>query len=123
MPVLFLWYPNCSTCQRAKRLLDALGVDYIPRDIKAQRPQAEELAEWRRASGLPVKKFVNTSGQLYRAMNLKERISAMEADDLYSLLATDGMLVKRPLLIGNGFVLTGFREQEWRAVLERKEQE
>lgn len=117
MPVVLLAYPKCSTCRRAMRYLDERGVAYELRDIKEQNPSAEELRDWHGRSGLSVKKFVNTSGQLYRAMELKNRLPGMPEEAVYSLLSTDGMLVKRPLLVSEGFVLAGFREADWDAAL------
>lgn len=122
-PVLFLAYPKCSTCQKAKRYLDERGVSYTMRDIKEQKPSAEELRAWHTRSGQPIKKFVNTSGQLYRSMELKSRLPDMGEEAVYALLATDGMLVKRPLLVGENFVLTGFREADWDAALSGRETE
>lgn len=113
MSVLFLEYPKCSTCQKAKKWLDAHGVDYEDRHIKEQNPQAGELRAWREKSGLPLKRFFNTSGQLYRSMELKDRLSGMDEEAQLELLATDGMLVKRPIIVGEDFVLVGFREKEW----------
>ena len=111
--MLFLEYPKCSTCQKAKKWLDANGISYEDRNIKELNPTAEELCKWHKKSGLPLKKFVNTSGMLYKEMKLKDRLPAMSEEEQYQLLATDGMLVKRPLLIGEDFVLTGFKETEW----------
>ena len=118
MSVLFLEYPKCSTCRKAKAWLDARGVDYEDRNIVERNPTAEELAAWQQASGLPVRRFFNTSGKLYRELNVKARLDAgMSDDDAFALLASDGMLVKRPLLVGEGFVLAGFREQAWAEAL------
>ena len=111
--MLFVCYPRCSTCQKAQRWLDEQGVSYEVRHIKENNPTAEELLHWRELSGLPMTRFFNTSGQLYRQMGLKDRLSAMSEEEMAALLATDGMLVKRPLLVGEGFVLVGFREKEW----------
>lgn len=115
--MLFLQYPPCSTCQKAKKWLDEKGIAYEARHIKEQRPTAEELRHWHRISGLPLKKFFNTSGLLYKSMNLKEKLPTMTEDERIELLASDGMLVKRPLLIAEGKVLTGFREKEWEVLL------
>ena len=115
--MLFLCYPKCSTCQKAKAFLDQAGVSYELRDIKLQKPSQEELRRWQAESGLPLKKFFNTSGLQYRALELAKRLPQMSEDEQFSLLASDGMLVKRPLLIGNGFVLAGFRQGEWEAKL------
>ncbi len=111
--MLFIEYPKCTTCQKAKKWLDEQGVSYTDRHIKEQNPTYEELKEWYGRSGLPLKKFFNTSGLLYKSMNLKEKLSAMTEDEQLKLLATDGMLVKRPLVVADGFVLTGFKEAEW----------
>ena len=111
--MLFLQYPPCSTCQKAKKWLDAQGITYTERHIKEQNPTYEELKQWHQRSGAPLKKFFNTSGLLYKSMNLKEKLLTMTEEEQYALLATDGMLVKRPLLVGDDFVLTGFKEDEW----------
>ena len=115
--VLFLEYPKCSTCQKAKKWLDENGVAYTARHIVEQNPSAEELRDWAQRSGLPLKRFFNTSGLLYKSMNLKEKLPSMTEDEQFALLATDGMLVKRPVLIGPHGVLVGFREEEWEALL------
>lgn len=115
--MLFLCYPKCSTCQKAKAFLDQAGVSYELRDIKLQKPSQEELRRWHAESGLPLKKFFNTSGLQYRALELAKRLPQMSEDEQFALLASDGMLVKRPLLIGDGFVLAGFRQGEWEAKL------
>ena len=109
----FLCYPKCSTCQKAKKWLDDRGISYQLRDIKPENPTAEELARWHSKSGLPLRKFFNTSGLLYKSMALKEKLPAMTEAEMLSLLASDGMLVKRPLLIGDDFVLVGFKEADW----------
>ena len=109
----FLCYAKCTTCQKAKKWLDANGIKYTERPIKEQNPTLEELKTWHRMSGLPLKKFFNTSGLLYKDMNLKEKLPGMSEEEQYALLATDGMLVKRPMLIGEGFVLVGFKEADW----------
>ena len=111
--MLFLCYPKCTTCQKAKAWLDARGVSYTLRDIKLDNPTVEELKVWHRASGLPLKKFFNTSGLQYKALNLKDKLPTMTEEEQFALLATDGMLVKRPVLVGDDFVLTGFRQAEW----------
>lgn len=111
--MLFLCYPKCSTCQKAKKWLDDRKIDYSLRDIKLENPSYEELDQWHRRSGLPLKKFFNTSGLIYKSMNLKDKLPAVSEDEMLKLLATDGMLVKRPLLIGKDFVLIGFREDDW----------
>ena len=111
--MIFLCYPKCSTCRKAKKWLEENHIAYELRDIQQKNPTYEELAEWQRRSGLPLKKFFNTSGLLYRSLALKEKLPGMREDEMLRLLAADGMLVKRPLLIGEDFVLVGFREAEW----------
>lgn len=111
--MLFLCYPKCTTCQKAKAWLDAQGVSYTLRDIKLDNPTVEELKAWHQASGLPLKKFFNTSGLQYKALGLKDKLPTMSEEEQFALLATDGMLVKRPILVGDDFVLTGFRQAEW----------
>lgn len=113
MKVLFVEYPACTTCKKAKKWLDEHQVSYDDRHIKEQNPTLEELRTWHKASGLPLKKFFNTSGMLYKSMNLKDKLPTMSADEQYALLASDGMLVKRPILVGDDFVLVGFKEEEW----------
>lgn len=115
--MLFLCYPKCSTCQKAKAWLDQRGISYDLRDIKLNNPTAEELTAWYQKSGLPLKKFFNTSGLQYKALGLKDKRPEMSEADQLALLATDGMLVKRPLLVGDDFVLTGFRPVEWETKL------
>ena len=115
--MLFLCYPKCSTCQTAKAWLDERGISYELRDIKTDNPTAEELTLWYRKSGLPLKKFFNASGLQYKALGLKDKLPDMSEAEQLALLATDGMLVKRPLLVGDSFVLTGFRAAEWEAAL------
>lgn len=117
--MLFLYYPPCSTCQKAKKWLDEHGVAYQARHIKEENPTAGELQDWYRRSGLPLKRFFNTSGQSYKALGLKDRLSAMTEAEQLALLATDGMLVKRPLLVGDDFVLVGFKPAEWETRLSR----
>ena len=109
----FLCYAKCSTCQKAKKWLDANGIEYTERPIKEQNPTAEELKLWHQKSGLPLKKFFNTSGLLYKEMQLKDKLPKMSEEEQYALLATDGMLVKRPMVIGEEFVLVGFKEADW----------
>ena len=109
----FVCYPRCTTCQKAKKWLEEAGVFVAMRDIKVENPTAEELRGWWKASGLPLRKFFNTSGLLYKSMNLKDRLPAMSDEEMLELLAGDGMLVKRPILVGEGFVLVGFRMEEW----------
>ena len=111
--MLFICYPKCTTCQKARAFLDAKGLAYDVRDIKLDNPTVEELRSWHQRSGLPLKRFFNTSGQLYRAMELTKKLPDMSEDEQYRLLATDGMLVKRPRLVAEEFVLVGFREAEW----------
>ena len=110
---LFLCYPRCSTCAKARAWLEAEGVLYTFRDIKEDNPSAEELRRWHAESGLPLKRFFNTSGLIYKELQLKDRLPGMTEEEQLALLASDGMLVKRPLLVGEGFVLVGFRENEW----------
>ncbi len=111
--MLFIEYPPCSTCQKAKKWLESHNVPYTARHIKEQNPTYEELKQWYAASGLPLKKFFNTSGLLYKSLNLKEKLPTMTEEEQLQLLATDGMLVKRPLFITGNTILTGFREKEW----------
>ena len=113
MDILFVEYPPCSTCQKAKKWLDERGISYTDRHIKLENPTREELQTWHRESGLPLKRFFNTSGMRYKELGLKDRLPTMTEQEQYDLLASDGMLVKRPLLVGEQFVLTGFREEEW----------
>ena len=115
--MLFLEYPPCSTCKKAKAWLDANGVAYTARHIKEDNPTYEELKTWYHRSGLPLKKFFNTSGLLYKSLNLKDKLPAMSEEEQLRLLATDGMLVKRPLVIADGLILTGFREADWQKLL------
>ena len=111
--VLFVEYPKCSTCQRAKKWLDSHGVEYNSRHIKDENPTASEIRMWHGKSGLPLKRFFNTSGMLYKSMGLKDKLSGMSEEEQYELLSEDGMVVKRPVVVGDDFVLTGFREKEW----------
>ena len=113
--ILFIQYPRCSTCKKAKAWLDSHGIAYTSRDITEDNPTKEELKAWKEASGLPVRRFFNTSGKLYRELNVKKLLDAgMKDDEVYALLATDGMLVKRPILLIDGVPLTpGFKEAEW----------
>ncbi len=117
--MLFVEYPKCSTCQRAKKFLDSRGTVYEDRHIKEQNPNQEELRTWWQASGLPLKRFFNTSGLQYKALGLKDKLPGLSEEEQLALLATDGMLVKRPILVGEGFVLVGFREGEWEEKLSR----
>ena len=111
--IKFICYPKCTTCQRAKKWLDDNQIEYELRDIKLDNPSLEELTEWYKQSGLPIKKFFNTSGLLYKSLDLKNKLTEMSEAEMLQLLATDGMLVKRPLLIDDHFVLVGFKEAEW----------
>ena len=117
--MLFVCYPKCSTCKKAQAWLDAQGVQYEFRDIKLQNPTESELRQWHRQSGLPLRRFFNTSGLQYKALSLKEKLPTMSEEEQFSLLASDGMLVKRPILVGDGFVLVGFKEADWAAHLSR----
>ena len=111
--MLFIEYPPCSTCKKAKKWLDDNGISYEARHIKENNPTYEELKAWHEISGLPLKKFFNTSGLLYKSMNLKEKLPAMTQEEQLRLLASDGMLVKRPIVVMEGLVLTGFKEADW----------
>lgn len=115
--MLFLQYPTCSTCQKAKKWLDDRGMVYTDRHIKEQNPTYEELKDWYTRSGLPLKRFFNTSGLLYKSLNLKDRLPGMTEEEQLRLLASDGMLVKRPVVIQGDVILTGFRESEWEKLL------
>ena len=116
--MIFLCYPKCTTCQRAQKWLDDHGVAYTLRNIKEDNPTEEELRAWHERSGLPLKRFFNTSGLQYKALHLKDRLPQMTGDEQFSLLASDGMLVKRPILISDDFVLVGFREAEYSAAVQ-----
>ena len=111
--VKFICYPKCTTCQKARKWLDDNKIEYELRDIKLDNPKLDELTEWHKKSGLPLKKFFNTSGLLYKSLDLKNKLPTMSEDEMLKLLASDGMLVKRPLLIGDSFVVVGFKEAEW----------
>ena len=113
----FICYPKCTTCQKAQRWLDEKGIKYALRDIKLEKPDYEELCAWYKASGLPLKRFFNTSGLLYKSLELKDKLPDMTEEQMLRLLATDGMLVKRPLLVGDDFALVGFKGSEWEAKL------
>ena len=113
MSVLFLEYPKCTTCQKAKKWLDSHQISYEDRHIKENNPSEAELSVWIKKSGFPIKKFFNTSGLVYKDLQLKDKLPSMTEEEQIKLLATDGMLVKRPLIIGDGFVLVGFKESEW----------
>ena len=114
--IKFICYPKCTTCQKAKKWLVDNHIEYELRDIKLDNPTIEELTEWHEKSSLPMKKFFNTSGLLYKSLDLKNKLPNMTDDEMLRLLATDGMLVKRPLLVGESFVLVGFKELEWNNV-------
>lgn len=117
-PILFVEYPKCSTCRKAKKWLDEHRVSYTDRHIVEDNPTVDELATWQAASGLPVRRFFNTSGKLYRELGVKARLDAgMTDDEAFVLLATEGMLVKRPIVVGDGFVLVGFKEADWEKAL------
>ena len=111
--ITFVCYPKCTTCQKARKWLDENQIAYEFRDIKTDNPTFDELTAWHRASGLPLRKFFNTSGLLYKSMDLKNKLPTMSEEEMLKLLSTDGMLVKRPLVIGDDFVLVGFKEAEW----------
>ena len=115
--MLFICYPKCSTCRKAQAWLEEKNIPYTLRDIKENQPTEQELRTWAAQSGLPLKRFFNTSGLLYKSLQLKDKVPARSEDEQFALLATAGMLVKRPLLIGDGFVLVGFKEAEWEAAL------
>ena len=109
----FICYPKCGTCRKARQWLEEKGIVYQERDIKSQNPTAEELGQWQESSGLPLKKFFNTSVLQYKALGLKDKLPAMSREEQLALLATDGMLVKRPIVVDGGKVLVGFNQQEW----------
>ena len=111
--MLFVCYPRCSTCKKAQKWLDEKGIGYTFRDIKEENPSYDELKTWYKKSGLDIKRFFNTSGQLYKSMSLKDKLPAMSEEEQLRLLSTDGMLVKRPILIDGDTVLVGFKEREW----------
>ena len=115
--MLLVWYPKCSTCQKAKAWLDGRGVGCGTRDIKLEHPGEDELRKWHAKSGLPLKRFFNTSGLVYKNLGLKDKLPTMTEDEQIALLASDGMLVKRPLLVGDDFVLPGFKPAEWENAL------
>ena len=115
--MLLICYPKCGTCRKAQKWLDEKGIGYEYRDIKTDNPSEAELAEWIRTSGLPARKFFNTSGMLYRELQLKDRLPGMTEEEMISLLASDGMLVKRPIALYDGKVLVGFKEAEWASVI------
>lgn len=111
--MLFIQYPKCTTCQNAKKWLDDNNIQYESRHIKEENPTYDELKSWYEKSGLPLKKFFNTSGLLYKSMNLKDKLPEMSEEEQLNLLATDGMLVKRPIIVSDNVILTGFKEKEW----------
>lgn len=115
--MLLVEYPKCTTCKKAKKWLEDHAVSYTDRNIKEENPSIDELRQWHEKSGLPLKRFFNTSGMLYREMGLKDKLKEMSEEEQYSLLATDGMLVKRPVVVTEGTVLVGFREKEWEEIL------
>lgn len=115
--MLFVEYPKCSTCQKARKWLEAQGTAFTARNVKENAPTLDELKDWHGRSGLPLKKFFNASGLKYKELELKDRLPGMGEDEQFALLAADGMLVKRPVLVGDDFVLVGFRESEWTAAL------
>ncbi|MEZ3486997.1 MAG: arsenate reductase family protein [Lachnospiraceae bacterium] len=115
--MLLVHYPKCSTCQKARKWLEGKGLEFEERDIKNQNPSKEEIRAWHQKSGLPLKKFFNTSGMIYREMGLKDKLADLTEEEQYELLASDGMLVKRPILVTDAAVLTGFRKKEWESLL------
>jgi len=114
MKTLFLEYPKCTTCKKAKQWLSEQNVDFEDRDIVTNNPTKEELKEWHERSGLPLKRFFNTSGLVYKELGLKDKLEDMSEDEQYEILSTNGMLVKRPLLVGDNFAIPGFREEKWK---------
>ncbi len=117
MEVTVLCYSRCSTCKKALKWLDENGIAYNERPIKEENPSKEELAEWYKKSGLPLKRFFNTSGNLYKELKLKDKLPGMSEDEQLELLAKDGMLVKRPLVVARDIVLAGFKEEEWKVLI------
>lgn len=115
--MLFVEYPKCTTCKKAKKWLDDNHLEYIDRHIKEENPTIEELKDWHKRSGLPLKKFFNTSGLLYKELKLKDRLPSMTEEEQYQLLASDGMLVKRPVIVKDNIVLLGFKEEAWKVLL------
>lgn len=118
--MLFLCYPKCSTCQKARKWLEEQGISFEERDIKLNNPTEEELRTWYKRSGLPLKRFFNTSGLQYKALGLKDKLPSMSEEEQLALLATDGMLVKRPLVVAEEFVLTGFKQAEWEQMMKQQ---
>ena len=117
--MLFIWYPKCSTCQKAKKWLNSHEIEYTERHIVEENPTYDELKEWHQKSGLPLKKFFNTSGMLYKEMKLKDKLPKMSEDEQLKLLATNGMLVKRPVLVAEDNVLVGVKEAEWEKIVNK----
>ena len=117
--MVFICYPKCTTCQKAQKWLEDNQIEYEFRDIKLDNPTLDELTEWHKKSGLPLKKFFNTSGLIYKSLDLKNKLPTMSEDEMLKLLASDGMLVKRPLLVDDGFVLVGFKDTERRITLSK----
>lgn len=115
--MLFIEYPKCTTCKKAKKFLDDNNIQYTDRNIKESNPTFDELKEWHEKSGFPLKKFFNTSGLLYKSMQLKEKLPTMTEEEQLKLLASDGMLVKRPVLVTESGILLGFKEEEWKQLL------
>jgi len=115
--MVFVCYARCTTCQKARKWLVENNLEFTERNIKEENPTLEELKEWHKKSGLPLKKFFNTSGMKYRELNLKDRLTEMSDEEQFELLSSDGMIVKRPILVGDDFVLVGFKESEWKASL------
>ncbi len=115
--LIFIEYPKCTTCKRAKAWLDEAGIEYTDRNIKDENPTIDELREWYAKSGLPLKRFFNTSGMLYKQMSLKDKLPQMSEEEQLELLSTDGMLVKRPIIINDDTILVGFRQEEWKQKL------
>ena len=114
---VFIWYPKCSTCRKAEEWLNNNGIDFAVRDIKQMNPSEEELDSWQKKAAVPLKRFFNTSGQLYRQLGLNKKLEGMDRAEQLKVLATDGMLVRRPILLGDDVVLVGFREKEWEEAL------
>ncbi|HHX23570.1 MAG: arsenate reductase family protein [Clostridia bacterium] len=115
--MIFVCYPKCTTCQKARKWLNENDVVFEERNIKENNPTLQELKDWHNKSGMPLKKFFNTSGMLYRELKLKDKLPTMSDEEQYNLLASDGMLVKRPILVGDNFVLVGFKEGDWKDAL------
>lgn len=113
MSILFIEYPKCSTCKKAKKWLEESGISFEDRNIVTENPTVDELKKWHKISGLPLKRFFNTSGMKYKELGLKDKLPQMTEEEQYQLLSQDGMLVKRPLLVGDGFVIPGFKEAQW----------